>query len=91
MISKNAKTYSIGDTSRMSLASQKQIRHWEAKGFIPKADRVISGDRSYRRFTLDQVDLITRIKDLLDEGYTLSAAAEKANADNLTQRKGSRR
>ena len=38
---------------------------------IPKADRVQYGDRAYRRFSLKQVELISKIKDLLDEGYTL--------------------
>ena len=37
-------TFSIGDTSKMSGASQKQIRHWEAKGYIPEAIRVVSGN-----------------------------------------------
>jgi DNA-binding transcriptional MerR regulator len=72
------KTYSIGDASKMSGASQKQIRSWEAKGYIPKAEHSVSGDRSYRRFTLEQVDTISRIVNLLEEGYTLSAAAGKA-------------
>ena len=77
----NTQTYSIGDTARLSGASMKQIRNWEVKGFIPTADRITSGDRSYRRFNLKQVELITRIKHLLDEGYTLPAAAEKATGE----------
>ena len=56
-------TYSIGDASKMSGASQKQIRNWEAKGYIPTADRVVSGDRAYRRFSRKQVEMIARIKD----------------------------
>ncbi len=81
--------YSIGDTAQMSGATQKQIRNWEAKGYIPTADRVVSGDRAYRRFSLKQLEMISRIKDFLDEGYTLSAAAEKARTSNLNQRKES--
>ena len=89
MISNKVQTYSIGDTSKLTRASMKQIRNWEAKGYIPKADRVVSGDRAYRRFSLKQVELISRIKDLLDEGYTLPAAAEKAKTSNLQTRKES--
>ena len=81
--------FSIGDTAKMTGATQKQIRNWEAKGYIPTADRVVSGDRAYRRFSLKQVEMITRIKDFLEEGYTLSAAAEKARTSNLKQRKES--
>ena len=81
--------YSIGDTSNMYGATKKQIRNWEASGHIPKADRVQYGDRAYRRFNLKQVELISRIKNLLDEGYTLPAAAEKAKTENLQPRKES--
>ena len=74
-------TYGIGAVSSMSGASQKPIRNWEARGFIPKADRLVYGSRSFRRFSLEHVLLITMIRELLDEGYTLSAAAQKAAAD----------
>lgn len=77
-------TFSIGDTARMTGATQKQIRHWEAKGYISEAGRVVSGDRAYRRFTPKQVETIRQIKDFMDEGFTLSAAAKKA-----TRRSGS--
>jgi DNA-binding transcriptional MerR regulator len=71
-------TYSIGDASKLTGASQKQIRRWEAKGYIPKTARIVYGDVAYRRFSLKQVERIARIKDFLDEGYSLAAAAEKA-------------
>ena len=71
------KTFSIGDTSRLSGASKKQIRNWEAQGHIPEAERVVCGDRAYRRFTNEQVEIIRNIKGYLDEGFTLKAAAEK--------------
>ncbi|BBO74602.1 hypothetical protein DSCW_20190 [Desulfosarcina widdelii] len=81
-------TFSIGDTAKMSGASQKQIRHWEAKGYIPEAIRVVSGDRAYRRFTLGQVEAIGKIKAYLDEGYTLSAAAQKVNGTDISKKEG---
>ena len=74
----NNQTYSIGNVAKMTGATQKQIRNWEAKGYIPKVDRIACGDRAYRRFSLKQVQLISRIKGYLDEGYALPAAAEKA-------------
>ena len=76
------KTFSIGDTAKITAVSKKQIRNWEAKGYIPEADRVVSGDRAYRRFTPNQVELISSIKNYLDEGFTLSAAAQKATGTN---------
>ena len=79
-------TFSIGDTAKMSGASQKQIRHWEAKGYIPEAIRVVSGDRAYRRFTLGQVEAIGKIKGYLDEGYTLLAAAQKVTGADFANK-----
>jgi DNA-binding transcriptional MerR regulator len=70
-------TYSIGDTAKMTGATQKQIRNWEAKGFIPEAGRIASGARAYRRFTLDEIDTICGIKRYLDEGFNLKAAVNK--------------
>jgi DNA-binding transcriptional MerR regulator len=63
-------TYSIGETEKLTGASQKQIRYWENKGCIPNAERNICGDIAYRRFTLRQVELIRAIKGFLDQGYS---------------------
>jgi len=70
--------YSIGDTAKIAGVSQKQIRNWEAKNYIKSADRVVSGNRAYRRFTLAQVETISRIKDYLEQGYTLAVSVKKA-------------
>ncbi len=83
-------TFSIGDTSKATGASKKQIRHWEAKGYIPKAPRVVSGDRAYRRFTLGQVETIGKIKSYLDDGFTLSTAAQKVNGVTISNKEGKR-
>jgi DNA-binding transcriptional MerR regulator len=75
------KTYSIGEAARICGVTEKQIRHWEEKNHIPKAQRVICGERSYRQFTETDFNLIHKIREYLDEGYTLSAAARKAGED----------
>ena len=72
------KTYSIGEAARICGVTEKQIRHWEQKNHIPKAQRVICGERSYRQFNELNFKIIRRIKEYLDEGYTLSTAAKKA-------------
>ena len=82
-------TYSIGDVASMTGVTRKQIRNWESRGYIPEADRVVSGSRAYRRFNDEQIELISSIKALLDEGYTLSAAAEKVTTRTLQPRKES--
>ena len=71
-------TYSTGETEKLTGVSQKQIRYWEGRGFISKAERNVCGDIAYRRFSGDQVELISAIKNHLDQGYTLARAAELA-------------
>ena len=70
--------YSIGVTSRMTGLTQKKIRHWENRGYIPEAMRVVCGERAYRYFTAEQVEIIRKIKGYLDEGYTLAHASKMA-------------
>ena len=71
-------TFSIGDTAKMAQVSLRQIRDWEARGYIPKAERTVCGERAYRRFSHQQVEIIQKIKEYQDEGFTLQAAARKA-------------
>ena len=72
------KTCSIGDASRITGVSQRKLRSWEGK-YIPEPERIVCGDRAYRRYTRAQINLIARIKEYQDQGFTLSAAAKKAN------------
>ena len=79
-------TYSTGETSKLTGASQKQIRYWENKGYVPKAERNVCGDIAYRHFTEGHVELIREIKGFLDQGYILARAAEMAmNGKRLDQ------
>ena len=74
------KTYSIGDASRITGVSQRKLRSWEGK-HIPKPERIVCGERAYRRYTQAQINLISKIKEYQDQGFTLSAAAKKAQED----------
>ena len=70
--------FSIGDTAKKAKVTQKQIRNWESRGYIQEADRVVCGERAYRYFTADQVEIIRKIKGYLDQGYTLAHASKMA-------------
>ena len=83
------KTYSIGETARLCGVTEKQIRHWEEKKHIPAPQRVICGQRSYRQFTEVDFNLISKIKDYLNEGFVLAVAAKKA-AEDTSKDKGVR-
>jgi len=74
------KTYSIGDASRMSGVSQRKLRSWEGK-YIPEPERLVCGERAYRRYTQAEIDLIRSIREYQDQGFTLFAAAKKAEDD----------
>lgn len=77
--------YSIGDTARITGVTEKQLRHWEDRGYIQGINRVVCGARAYRIYSEDQIQLLTAIKGYLNEGFTLSVAAEKANKNSLKE------
>jgi MerR family redox-sensitive transcriptional activator SoxR len=85
MIEDKKTTFSIGDTANMTGVTQKQIRNWEEKKYIPEAERVVSGVRAYRRFNIEQVETMRLIKEYLDAGFTLKAAAQKATGATLSK------
>jgi DNA-binding transcriptional MerR regulator len=72
---------SIGDTSRITGVTEKQLRYWESKNILTDIDRVLCGARSYRRYNNDQVKFIKKVKERLDMGFTLEASARLANED----------
>ena len=74
------KTCSIGDASRITGVSQRKLRSWERK-YIQEPERIVCGERAYRRYTQAQIDLIARIKKYRDQGFTLSTAAKRAKGD----------
>ena len=86
MKEKFEKTYSIGDASRITGVSQRKLRSWEGK-HIPKPERIVCGDRAYRRYSQAHINLIARIKEYQDQGFTLPVAAKKAN-DGLVRNGG---
>ena len=82
------KTYSIGDAEKMTGVSQRMLRAWEGK-HIPFPERIVCGDRAYRRYSQYQIRLISTIKFYRDEGFTLTAAVKKAEADMVGKGGGS--
>ena len=70
--------FGISAASRMTGVSRRRIRSWEARGHIELAFRVVCGERAYRYFTANQVEIIRKIKGYLDQGYTLAHASKMA-------------
>lgn len=75
----------ISELSKVTGVSPRQIRYWEQKGFISS-----TGEKSgNRKFKLPMVIKVEIIKHFLDEGYTLTAAVDKAQErqNNIHQAK----
>ena len=73
----------IGEVSKLTGVSQRQLRYWETKGYI----KPISDDQSgVRRYNLATLYLIVFIKEQLDEGFTLSATFEHSKDIRLKSR-----
>nr|WP_042331146.1 MerR family transcriptional regulator [Desulfosporosinus orientis] len=64
----------IGEVSDITGVPQRQIRYWEEKGIIQSMKE---GEGSVRRYNYLNIKKIILIKELLDDGFTLDAAARK--------------
>ena len=64
----------IGEVSQITEIPTRQIRYWEEKGIIHS---LTEEEGRNRRYDYKNIKKILLIKELLDEGYTLDASAEK--------------
>lgn len=76
-------TFSIGETSKKTGVSQKQLRSWEQSAYLTDIARSISGEIAYRRYSEEQVEFIKRIKAYLNDGFTLATASKKAQEEEI--------
>ncbi len=65
----------IGEVSAITGIPTRQIRYWEDKKIIES----LSENGKNRRYNYKNIKKMLLIKELLDEGYTLDASAEKVN------------
>lgn len=63
----------IGEVAQITGIQTRQIRYWEDKGII----RSLTQEGKNRRYDYKNIKKMLLIKELLDEGYTLDASAEK--------------
>ena len=82
---KMEKPVSIGTAATASNTTVKMLRYWEEKGYI-SPERVYSGSRGYRFYHPDDLQKITRIKNFIDQGYTLQASAQMADEKQSNNR-----
>lgn len=65
---------SIGDVSEITGVPTRKIRYWEEKGII-KSEK--EGEGTTRRYNYLNIKKILLVQELIEEGFTLDAAAKK--------------
>ena len=70
--------YGIGEAVAKTGLTHKQLRYWESQKYIPEPERIVCGDRAYRRYTETHIKLLRLIKNFLDRGYSLEGAVRVA-------------
>ncbi|MFB7155847.1 MULTISPECIES: MerR family transcriptional regulator [unclassified Lysinibacillus] len=64
----------IGEVSNITGVPTRKIRYWEEKGIIDSENEVEGTTRRYNYLNIKKILLI---QELIDEGFTLDAAAKK--------------
>ena len=72
----NKGKYLIGEVSEITGVSQKCIRSWE--DYLGDVFRITCGKMRYRYYTEEQLEIVKKIKQFLDEGFRLQVATRKA-------------
>ena len=72
----NTNWYTSSQVTRELAISLRQLYYWELKGIV-KPKVVTMGAREFKRYSEQDLQRLRRIKQLLDEGYTLAAAVRK--------------
>jgi len=72
---------SISDAAIQTGLSQKQLREYEAKGFINEPFKVQCGQIRYRYYSPDHIREIKIFAKYKNQGFTLPMAATKAYAE----------
>jgi DNA-binding transcriptional MerR regulator len=75
------KTLSIADCSKETNCSQRQLRNYEARGYIDPPVRITCGEIKYRRFKKQNLKEIKIFKNFVDLGFTLPVAAQKTKEE----------
>lgn len=64
----------IGEVSDITGVPQRQLRYWEEKGIIQSSKE---GEGATRKYDYLNIKKILLVKELMEDGFTLDAAAKK--------------
>ncbi len=75
---------SSSEVTRRLDISLRQLYYWELKGIV-KPRVITMGSREFKRYSAKDLETLKKIKEYLDQGYTLSSAAQRVRADSETE------
>ena len=78
-------TVSISDASKETDFSERQLRSFEARGYIGAPIKVRCGSIQYRRYTPEHIQAIKIFKKYLTQGYKLAFASQKAFEEQVKE------
>lgn len=74
---KNINWLSSSEVIRKLDISLRQLYYWELKGVV-KPKVVTQGSREFKRYSETDLEVLRRVKDYIDQGYTLNSALQRA-------------
>jgi DNA-binding transcriptional MerR regulator len=74
----------INEVSKETGIHTSSLRRWESQGFIAPG-RISFGETWVRVYSEREVELLKQVKGLMDEGYKLRRAFEKAAEDSQAE------
>ena len=70
--------FSSSEVTRKLQISLRQLYYWELKGIV-RPQVITMGSREFKRYSLQDIETLEKVKNYLDQGYTLSGAVKQAN------------
>lgn len=75
---KNTYWLSSSEVTRKLDISLRQLYYWELKGVV-KPKTIAMGSREFKRYSVKDFEILKKIKEYLDQGYTLNSAVQRVN------------
>lgn len=73
--------YTSSEVTRKLNISLRQLYYWELKGII-RPECITMGSRDFKRYSQSDVETLQRVKNYLEQGYTLNGAVQRAYHHN---------
>lgn len=67
--------YTSSDVTRKLNISLRQLYYWELKGII-RPELITMGSREFKRYSQTDIDTLQKLKNYLEQGYTLNGAVK---------------